>query len=390
MRRNWRMAVSDLLSGGAPASPARLAASALLVAAIVGAPAAAALATLPARAAATDALLAAVQGFAAVLFTLEYALRLWSAPEQRPDAATPGEARRRYLVSPLGIVDLLAVLPFWLGSVLPVGGDWVAVFGLLALLKLGRYAPGLGLVAVVFRNEARVLLAALLVLLVVLVLASGAMFALEHSAQPQAFASIPHSLWWGIVTMASVGYGDVIPATPAGRAVAGAVMLLGIAMFAVPAGILATGFAAELRRRDFIVTWQAVARVPLFAQLDASRIAGIARLLKPQLVPANSVVVRHGDRADAMYFIMSGSVEVEVAPRPVRLRPGQFFGEIALLNDIERTATVIAIEECRLLVLDVLDFRRLMDDYPDIKANVARVAESRLGQTAVAGGPPGP
>ncbi|MEX2009130.1 MAG: cyclic nucleotide-gated ion channel, partial [Dongiaceae bacterium] len=335
----------------------------------------------------TDALLAAVQDFAVVLFTLEYALRLWSAPEQRPDA-TPGGARRRYIASPLGIVDLLAVLPFWLGSVLPPGGDWAAVFGLLALLKLARYAPGLGLVAVVFRNEARALLAALLVLLVVLVLASGAMFALEHRAQPQAFASIPHALWWGIVTMASVGYGDVTPVTPAGRAVAGVVMLLGIAMFAVPAGILATGFAAELRRRDFIVTWQAVARVPLFAQLDASRIAGIARLLKPQLVPANSVIVRHGERADAMFFIMSGSVEVEVAPRPVRLRPGQFFGEIALLNDIERTATVIAIEECRLLVLDVLDFRRLMDDYPDIKANVARVAESRLGQAAVAAAPP--
>ncbi|MEX0814911.1 MAG: cyclic nucleotide-gated ion channel [Dongiaceae bacterium] len=381
------MAVSDLLSGGAPASPARLAASALLVAAILGAPAAVALATLPDRAAATDALLAAVQDFAVVLFTLEYALRLWSAPEQRPDA-TPGGARRRYIASPLGIVDLLAVLPFWLGSILPLGGDWAAVFGLLGLLKLARYAPGLGLVAVVFRNESRALLAALLVLLVVLVLASGAMFALEHSAQPRAFASIPHSLWWGIVTMASVGYGDVTPVTPAGRAVAGVVMLLGIAMFAVPAGILATGFAAELRRRDFIVTWQAVARVPLFAQLDASRIAGIARLLKPQLVPANSVIVRHGERADAMFFIMSGSVEVEVARRPVRLRPGQFFGEIALLNDIERTATVIAIEESRLLVLDVLDFRRLMDDYPDIKANVARVAESRLGQAAVAAAPP--
>ncbi len=162
-------------------------------------------------------------------------------------------------------------------------------------------------------------------------------------------------------------------------------MVIGIAMFAVPAGILATGFAIELRKRDFVVTWQTVARVPLFAGLDAARIAEIARLLKRQVVPANYAVVRRGEPADAMFFIMSGELEVDVQPRPRRMSRGHYFGEIGLLYDTVRTATVTTVTECDLLALHVADFRRLLDTYPDLKAVVAKVAEQRLSVSA--GGP---
>ena len=91
------------------------------------------------------------------------------------------------------------------------------------------------------RNEGRPLFAALMVMLILLVLNSGIMFALERQAQPNVFASVPHAMWWAIVTMATVGYGDIYPVTPLGKIFAGVVMVLGIAMFAVPAGILATG-----------------------------------------------------------------------------------------------------------------------------------------------------
>jgi voltage-gated potassium channel len=154
-------------------------------------------------------------------------------------------------------------------------------------------------------------------------------------------------------------------------------MLLGIAMFAVPAGILASGFAEEMKRRDFVVTWQVVAGMPLFAKLDASRIAAIARLLRPEIVAANRIIVHRGESAHAMYFIMEGEVEVDVQPTPVRLKPGQFFGEIALLRDLHRTATVTAVRECRLLTLDVTDFRNLMAQYPDLKRQVELVAAER-------------
>jgi voltage-gated potassium channel len=156
-------------------------------------------------------------------------------------------------------------------------------------------------------------------------------------------------------------------------------MVIGIAVFAVPAGILATGFASEIRKRDFVVTWQTVANVPLFVGLDAARIAEIARLLKRQVVPAQFAVVRRGDPADAMFFIMAGEVQVDIAPRPVRLGRGQYFGEIALIRDTVRTATVTTLTECQLLSLDVADFRRLLEHNPSLKATITRTAEERLG-----------
>ena len=139
-----------------------------------------------------------------------------------------------------------------------------------------------------------------------LLFASGLMYVIENKAQPQAFASIPHAMWWGIVTIASVGYGDVVPQTPWGKFVGGFVIFSGIALFAVPAGILASGFAAELRKREAIVGWRSVAEVPLFVGIEATRIAQIARLLIRQPIPAGSIVVKRGDRADAMYFIVEG------------------------------------------------------------------------------------
>ncbi len=332
--------------------------------------------TVPGLAPPTAAALASLRWIAVVLLSLEYALRLWTAPMAAASSAAPPSSRA-YFFSFLGLVDLVAVAPFWLALATAVDDGVLIAAGLIAVLKLARYAPGLPLVATVLRNEWRSLMAALLVVLVLLVLAAGAMYLLEREAQPMAFASIAHALWWAVVTIASVGYGDVTPVTPLGRLLAGVVMLIGIALFAVPAGILATGFAGEIRRRDFVVTWQLVSQVPLFAGLDAARIAEIARLLRPIIVPQNSVIVRRGETADAMYFIVEGEAEVDVTPRPVRLGKGQFFGEIALIKDIARTATVTAASECQLLALSIHDFRRLMERQPELKAQIAREAERR-------------
>jgi len=315
-----------------------------------------------------------------VVFTAEYLARIFAATAADPAAEErPALALLAYLRSPLGVVDALVVLPQlghalgWLGPSLP------RLAAVLAVLKIARYAPALPLVLTVFRNEGRSLLAALTVMLVLLLLSATVMYILEHDAQPQLFSSIPASCWWAIVTIATVGYGDMFPIPPLGRLAAGGIMLLCTAMFAVPAGILATGFAAEIRRRDFVVTWNTVARVPLFSGLDATGIAAIARLLKPQIVPAHYAIVRRGEPATAMFFIMSGEVEVDVQPHPVRLRGGQFFGEIALLKDTQRTATVTAHTETQLLALEADDFRKLMEQFPEIRQRVVQVAEGRLG-----------
>ena len=312
-----------------------------------------------------------------IVLTVEFCLRIWAEPER----TTPRGAlvsRIAYLRSPLGIVDLLAVLPAWINLVHAVDLHWFELAAALSLFKLSRYVPALSLVWNVVVRQSRSIFAALVVLSILLVVAATVIYFFEYEAQPDSFESIPQSLWWAITTMATVGYGDMAPITPIGRLIGGIAMVFGIAMFAVPAGILASGFAEELRKRDFVVNWQSVARVPLFARLDATAIASVAQLLKPRSVSANQAIVRRGDVADSMYFIMEGEVEVELTPTPVRLKQGEFFGEIALIQNIRRTATIFSITNCRLLVLEAVDFHRLVDQIPELKDHIERTSEERL------------
>jgi len=315
-------------------------------------------------------------GGAVLLF--EFLTRVWLAPAQDLRPSSPWSHRRRYMTSGLGLVDLAAALPVPLIALGIATYDDIGELALIALCKSARYATGLGLLTQVVRNEARSLISVLLLLMILVVLASGLMYRFEHEAQPAVFSSIPTTIWWAVVTVATVGYGDMTPVTDLGRVFGGLIMILGVATFAMPAGILASGFASEMRRRNFLVTWQAVANVPLFSDLNAAEIAEITRLLQPHVVPAQRVVVHHGDTGDAMYFIMSGEVEVEITPTPVRLRQGQYFGEIALLKDIERTATVITMRDCQFLSLPANDFRGLMNRHPSISAKITRQAEGRL------------
>ena len=312
-----------------------------------------------------------------IVLTVEFFLRIWAEPER----TTPRGAlvsRIAYLRSPLGIVDLLAVLPAWINLVHAVDLHWFELAAALSLFKLSRYVPALSLVWNVVVRQSRSIFAALVVLSILLVVAATVIYFFEYEAQPDSFESIPQSLWWAITTMATVGYGDMAPITPIGRLIGGIAMVFGIAMFAVPAGILASGFAEELRKRDFVVNWQSVARVPLFARLDATAIASVAQLLKPRSVSANQAIVRRGDVADSMYFIMEGEVEVELTPTPVRLKQGEFFGEIALIQNIRRTATIFSITNCRLLVLEAVDFHRLVDQVPELKEHIEQTSEERL------------
>jgi voltage-gated potassium channel len=376
----WRTRLDWVLGPAETSRWAQRLVSSLLIGLVLLSAGAIVLETLAAVAEPLGWLLRLIEALTVAVMTVEYALRLWAAPEREAGGAQePWRARLHYATSFVGVVDLLAVLPALLALVVPIPVDLLRLLRLLRLLKLARYTPALSLFAAVIRNEGRPLLATLLVVAVLIVLESALMYVLEREAQPKVFASIPHAMWWAIVTIATVGYGDIVPVTPVGKVFGGAVMVIGIALFAVPAGILATGFASEIRKRDFVVTWQTVANVPLFTGLDGARIAEIARLLKRQVVPAQFVVVRRGDPADAMFFIMAGEVQVDITPTPVRLGRGQYFGEIALVRDTVRTATVTTLTECQLLSLDVADFRRLLENNPALKATITRTAEERLG-----------
>src|SRR3984893_9503674 len=155
-------------------------------------------------------------------------------------------------------------------------------------------------------------------------------------------------------------------------------LVSGILVFALWAGILAMGFAEETRRREFLRTWDLVAKVPFFHDVGAAAIAYVAQLLRPRDYPAGAVVVRRGERGDCMYFVASGEVEIRLRPESIRLAPGDFFGELALLTGDPRNATIVAVRQSTLLRLDIVDFRHLLGRQPELARIIRAAAEQRL------------
>lgn len=197
-----------------------------------------------------DALLGDLERWCVYVFTLEYLLRIWTCVEN-PRFAHPIRGRLRYMCSGMGIVDLLALAPFYLAPLAApntVVFRLLRVFRLVRVLKFGRYNASIGLLGRVFRSRREELLLSLVLVMTLVIISSTAMYAVEHDEQPKVFSSIPASMWWGVVTLTTVGYGDVYPITTAGKVVAGISVLLGVGLFALPAGILASGFSEEMQR----------------------------------------------------------------------------------------------------------------------------------------------
>ena len=188
------------------------------------------------------------------VFTVEYALRVWSANEQSyPRYKHPLWGRLRYAASPMALIDLFAILPFYLSFLFPVDLRVLRVLRLVRMFKLTRYSPAMNLLLAALRQESQAIAAALFVLMLLLIVASSLAYLAEHQAQPAAFGTIPKAMWWAIVTLTTVGYGDVVPITAWGKVVGGLIGVIGIGMVALPAGLLASGFSDQLhqRRREF-------------------------------------------------------------------------------------------------------------------------------------------
>ncbi|HZU90669.1 MAG TPA: cyclic nucleotide-gated ion channel [Stellaceae bacterium] len=316
-------------------------------------------------------------GLVCAFFCAEYGLR-FAAAAGAPGAEHRGAGRARlaWAASPGGLFDLLGVFPALLD---PLFGPYRAgFFALVWALKPIRYAAGLKRLGRVLTHSAEALLSVLLGFGIVLVIAASLAYLVERQIQPRAFGSIPAALWWAIATLTTTGYGDVVPQTVVGRILAGIVMVTGILVFALWAGILASGYGEESRRREFLRIWQIVHDVPFFCDVGTAVIAEVAQLLRPRDVPAGAVVFHRGERGERMYFIASGEVEIRLAPQPVRLGVGQFFGELALLTGAPRTATVVAVRPSTLLALDLVDFHELMARRPELARIIRAEAERRL------------
>lgn len=334
--------------------------------------------SLPDYAARYGTLFFAIELASLIIFTVEYALRVWVAVDHAPyRQMTSGEARLHFILSPFGLIDLLAILPFWLAFAAPADLRVVLIFRIIRFLKLARYSPGMRSLLAALYAERRALFGCLVILLGATLVAATVMHLVERHAQPEKFGTIPDAMWWAIGTLSTIGYGDVVPITNPGKLVAAATVVTGLIMMALPIGIVATAFANEVHRRDFVVTWSMVARVPVFAELTAIEIADIIELLRAQQVEAGDVVVRRGEPAHSMYFVAAGEVEIKLKHERIRLGPGHFFGEVAALRRARRSATVTALSRTSLLVLDAHDLRALMDRQPRIAERIRQVARKR-------------
>ena len=315
--------------------------------------------------------------FSVIVFTIEYGLRIWTAIEVPfLSRMPPWRARLRFAQRPYLMIDLIAILPFYLGSLIGADLRVLRVLRLLRLMKLSRYSPAMHTLIRVIYNERRSLSGAGLLLTAAVLLAATGMYYIEGGAQPQHFGSVPQATYWAVTTLTTVGYGDVAPQTNLGKLFAMFTMVVGLCILALPVAIVSTGFAQEVGRRDFVVTWSLMARIPALAELEAHEVAQIMPLLHAHNLPPNVDVMPEG-AGTAMFFVAAGEVEVLRPNGSKRFKTGDFFGVVSMLEGENLKARFLTRKRCRLLKLYREDFARLEVAHPTIAEHIRRTARTR-------------
>lgn len=333
--------------------------------------------TVPELHAAYGPQFAAFEYFSIAVFTIEYLTRLWFAVEvPYLRRLSPWRARWRFATVPAQIIDLLAILPFYLGQIFAIDLRILRALRLLRLLKLSRYSPAMHTLIRVISNEHRALSGALLLLVAAVLFASTGIHYLESEAQPDKFGSIPAASWWAVATLTTVGYGDLTPVTAAGKLFGGVVMVVGLCILALPVAIISTGFAQEVSRRDFVVNWSLMSKIPLLAELDARDAAQVMPLFHAHNLPPNVVVIAEGATGNAIFFVATGHVRKRSSNGEHSYRSGDVFGGSGALSGGKHSSTYLTAGRCRLLKLYQEDFKRLELSAPEVAGRI-RAAVAR-------------
>ena len=196
--------------------------------------------------------------FSVLIFTIEYLLRLWTSDLENNLNGNSIKKRLKFVLSTYGLIDLIAILPFYLPFIIPFDLRALRIlrlFRLLRVFKLGRYSKSLKTISSVLKETKSDLAITLFVAFILLTLSSTLMCYVENEAQPEKFASIGHAFWWAIATLTTVGYGDVYPITAIGKVLSAIIALIGIGFVALPTGIISSAFIEKLRinkERNFI------------------------------------------------------------------------------------------------------------------------------------------
>ncbi len=317
--------------------------------------------------------------FSIIFFTIEYVLRIWACIEHIPlRSLSPFNARLKFALQPMQVIDLIAILPFYLGALIGADLRALRILRLFRFFKILRYSTTMQVLIKVFYNEGRALIGALMIMLALILLASSVMHYIEGDVQPETFGDIPSSMWWALATLTTVGFGDAVPVTTLGKIWSGLFMVFGLGMFALPIGIISTGFAREINRREFVINWNMVARVPLFNQLQATEVAEIMEVLQSQRFPKDVLIFEKEEEATAMYFIVAGQVEIDDGQKTTLLEAGDFFGEVGMLSKGRYLASARVLSNSHLLQLDRADFDYLLRRNKKLNNHIRQVATERL------------
>lgn len=303
--------------------------------------------------------------FSLVAYTLEYVIRVWASPEDpRIAARGPIKGRIAFVLRPLMIIDFLAFAPSYLGLFFGIDLRVLRIFRLFRLLKLARYSQALQALFGVLAAERSSLFASLILLLATVCLEGELMHLAEGGIQPEKLGTMPNAMYWAIATLTTVGYGDITPVTPLGKLIAGATMVTGLALFALPVGIIANGFVTGLSRRRFAINWTMLRRQPLLRGFDLDALNDIMEAALAVVMREHAHVTIAGKDAEELYLVVSGSARAETPDGVRELGPGDLVGEESLHLSAHYRSTVTAETDMRLIVFSGDELRRLARKYP--------------------------
>jgi len=321
-----------------------------------------------------------------LIFTVEYILRVWASAESDSAVGRSAWRRRlRYMCSPLAVIDLLAILPFYIGIFATIDLRGLRIFRLLRMFKLVRYSPALASLSRVLYMERRALTAAFIIMMGLLFFSATLAHMIEREAQPEAFGSIPAALWWALSTLTTVGYGDVVPITALGQMLGGVVMIIGFAFYAVPIGIIASGFSVEVHRREFLVPSQVVDNFPIFRHMQPQAVSELASRMRTLTVAPGTVITHKMDMHNGLYCILSGEINAFFNHRALPLKSGDYFGELGVIMDGDEQPSTVARTQSKVMRLESADFHTLMSIYPELDNAMTEYRNQRLAELVADG-----
>ena len=372
-----RHRVHVILEAGRSSGRAGLAFEVFLIALIVANAVAVSLDSVSALGAAYGRFFQYFEDVSVAIFTLEYVLRVWAAPEDPRYSEKPWGDRLRYVMQPYMLIDFIAIAPAYVALFVPFADLRILrLFRLFRLLKIARYSPAVSTLIHVLSLERRALFGTLLLLVCIMCLCAEGMYIIEGRVQPQMFGNLPSCMYWAIITLTTVGYGDTYPVTVAGRMLAGVTAVMGLGLFALPVGIIASAFVSEIHRRDFVVTSSMLSRISLFSGLDIEIMSEVMVALRSHMVAPHVPIVVAGESATAMYFVVSGLAKETGQGRGrggnATLGPGDVIAAEAVLNGTPHEATVFAHTPMRLLALSSQDLMVLLRKHPRLRRRIHR------------------